>query len=299
MAPRPAVECVGKGADVSDERASHLIGFLCDTPLLGSGFFGMLQMGLLAACRKDGCELLIKAFDNHAPDVPEQLKSLLERSPLLGVILTQPICNSHEILDVLSAAGVPAVRVAPHSEAKASTIDISIDNFRAAYDTTAHLIGLGHRRIAIVNGPPDHGDAKQRFAGFCRAMKDAGLAVDEALCFRGTFEFDSGVAAGEQMLAMRSRPTAVFAFNDEMAFGVLIAAQGMNLRVPDDLSLAGFDDSPLARMMRPNLTTCRQKMELMGFQAANFLIHPPPAPEACKVVLEHELIVRQSTARIP
>ena len=292
------MDYVGQQSNVSEQHTSHLIGFLCDTPLLGSGFFGMLQMGLLAACRKDGCELLIKAFDNNAPDVPEQLKSLLQRSPLLGVILTQPICHSSEILDVLAAAGVPAVRIAPHSKAH-RTIDISIDNNRAAYDVTAHLIGLGHRRIAIVNGPPDHGDAKQRFAGFCRAMKDAGLAVDEELCFPGTFEFDSGVAAGERMLAMRSRPTAVFAFNDEMAFGVLIAAQGMNLRVPDDLSIAGFDDSPLARMMRPNLTTCRQKMELMGFQAANFLIHPPSAPEAYTVVLEHDLIVRQSTARIP
>ena len=278
------------------QHPSRLVGFFCDNPLVGSGFFGMLQMGMLTACRKDQCELLIKVVDTHAPDMPKQVQAVLERTPLLGVVLTQPLCDMQDILDVCFAAGLSVVRIAPRFEVR-TAFDISIDNRRAAYDMTSYLIGLGHKRIAFVNGPPDHGDAKERFAGYCKAMEDAGLPIVEELCVRGSFEFASGVAAGEQLLNIKPPPSAIFACNDEMAVGVLAAADRLNLRIPEDLSLAGFDDSPIARMVRPELTTCRQRMELMGYQAAEFLINPPGAPEARKQLLQHELIVRQSTAQ--
>lgn len=281
---------------MNEQRASRLIGFFCDTPMLGSGFFSMLEMGMLTACRKDRYELLTKSFDTHAMDIPDQVRSLLERSPLLGVVLTQPMCDMQDMLDILSAAGLPVVRIAPHHEAL-TTFDISIDNFRAAYDMTTYLIGLGHRRIAFVNGPPGHGDARERFAGYRKAMGDAGLPLIEELCVPGTFEFVSGIAAGERLFAMEPRPSAIFACNDEMAIGILAAAHQLHVRIPQDFSLAGFDDAPIARMVRPELTTCRQKMELMGYQAAQFLINPPGAPEARKLLQPHELVIRQSTAR--
>lgn len=278
-------------------RTSHLVGFFSDTPLVGSGFFGMLQMGLLAACRKSQCELLIKTFDVHAGDIFEQVQALLQRSPLLGVVLTQPLCDMPELLSVLSAAGLPVARIAPHYDAP-GTFDLSIDNRRGAYDMTAKLIGLGHRRIAFIQGPADHGDAEERFAGYRKAMADAGLPVVEELCVRGSFEFVSGVAAGEKLLAVEPPPSAIFACNDEMAIGVLAAAHRLGKRIPEELSLAGFDDAPLARMVRPELTTCRQKMELMGYLAADFLIAGPDAPQTRELVQEYELVMRQSTAPV-
>jgi len=275
---------------------SHLVGFFCDTPMVGSGYFGMLQMGLMARCRKAHCELLIKAFDLKDADIPEQAQRLIARSPLLGVVLTEPMCDMHELVKVLIASGAPVVRIAPHSQ-DGATFDICHDNQQAAYELTTYLIGLGHKRIAFIRGPADHGDANVRFAGFRKAMEDAGLVVDEKLCVQGTFEYSSGLMAGEELLSIKPLPSAIFACNDEMAAGVLAAAHRLGLRIPEDFSLAGFDDAPLARTVWPELTTCRQKMELMGYLAADFLINPPASPEARKRPQQHELVIRQSTAR--
>ena len=276
--------------------SSHLVGFFCDTPMVGSGYFGMLQMGLMARCRKAQCELLIKAFDYKDTDIIEQVKMLIARSPLLGVVLTEPMCDMQELVKTLLAANVPVVRIAPHSQ-DGATFDICHDNHQAAYDMTNYLIGLGHKRIAFVRGPADHGDANVRFAGFRKAMEDAGLPVIKELCAQGTFEYNSGIIAGEELLSVKPRPSAIFACNDEMAVGVLSTAYRLGMRIPEDFSLAGFDDAPLARTVWPELTTCRQKMELMGYLAADFLINPPSAPEARKRPQQHELVIRQSTAR--
>ena len=277
--------------------ASHLVGFFCDTPMVGSGYFGMLQMGLMARCRKAHCELLIKAFDLHDADLPEQVQKLITRTPLLGVILTEPMCDTHERLTVLHDVGMPVVRIAPHTQ-EGITFDICLDNQKAAYDMTNYLIGLGHKRIAFVKGPADHNDANVRFAGYRKAMEDAGLPVLEELCAQGTFEYNSGLMAGEELLSVKPQPSAIFACNDEMAAGVLATAHRLSLRIPEDFSLAGFDDAPLARTVWPELTTCRQKMELMGYLGADFLINPPAAPEARKRPQQHELVIRQSTARV-
>ena len=275
---------------------SHTVGFFCDTPMVGSGYFGMLQIGLLAGCRKGHCELLVRAFDIEETDIPEQVRALIARSPLRGVVLPEPMCDRQDLLKVLLGAGLPVVRIAPHSDA-GTTFDICIDNHQAAYDMTTYLIGLGHKRIAFIKGPLDHGDANVRFAGFRKAMDDAGLPIDDKLCVQGTFDFSAGVIAAEQLLAIKPLPTAILACNDEVAVAVLATAHRLGLRIPEDFSLAGFDDAPIARSVWPALTTCRQKMELMGYLAADFLINPPAAPEARKRPQQHELVIRQSTAR--
>jgi LacI family transcriptional regulator len=281
---------------MSDPDSSHLIGFFCDMPMVGSGYYAMVQLGLLTACRKAGCELLVKAFDLQSSDIPEQVHALVSQLPLRGVVLPEPICEFPEMLAVLRAAKMRVVRIGPKSEA-ADTFDICIDNFQAAYDMTTYLIGLGHKRIAFVRGPEHHADAIARLAGFNRAMAEAGLAVGEELCVPGTFEYSSGIAAGEKLLSLERPPTAIFACNDEMALAVLGTVHRLGRRIPEDFSLVGFDDSPLARKVWPELTTCRQKMELTGYMAADFLIDPPAAPEARKRPLQHELVIRQSTAR--
>ncbi len=275
---------------------SNLIGFFCDTPMVGSGYLAMLQIGLMAGCRKWQTALLIKSFEFSDTDIPEQALRLITQSPLRGVVLPEPLCDRQDLLDVLIAAGLPVVRIAPHYETS-STFDICIDNRQAAYDMTTYLIGLGHKRIAFINGPADHGDAKVRFAGFCKAMEDAGLAVDETLCVPASFEFTAGLSAAEELLSIRPLPSAVFACNDEIAAAVLATAHRLGLKIPDDFSLAGFDDVPLARSVWPPLTTCRQKMELTGYMAVDFIVNPPASAEARKRPQQHELVLRQSTAR--
>ena len=279
------------------QNTSQLIGFFCDTPMIGSGYLSMLQIGLMAGCRKWNCALLIKSFEFQDTDIPQQIKAVIARSPLRGVVLPEPMCDMKEVLDVLFAADLPVVRIAPHADA-GPTLDICIDNRQAAYDMTTYLIGLGHKRIAFIKGPANHGDAVVRYTGFEHAMRDAGLAIDDGLCVQSaSFDFKEGLAAAEELLSKAKLPTAVFACNDEIATAVLATAHQRGLRIPEDFSLAGFDDAPLARLVWPSLTTCRQKMELTGYTAIDFVINPPTSPEARKRPQQHELVIRQSTAR--
>ncbi|HUO97281.1 MAG TPA: substrate-binding domain-containing protein [Rhizomicrobium sp.] len=276
---------------------ANLVGFFCDTPMVGSGYMAMLQIGLMAGCRKYETALLIKSFDFQDHDFARQVKAVVTRSPLKGVVLPEPMCDMPEVLDILFEAGLPVVRIAPHAH-NGPTLDICIDNQRAAYDMAAYLIGLGHKRIAFIKGPADHGDANVRFAGFRDAMEHAGLGVDENLCVQSSsFDYPDGLAAAEELLARPSLPTAVFACNDEIAAAVLAVAHKRGLDVPGDLSVAGFDDAPVARSVWPGLTTCRQKMELTGYQAVDFIINPPTSAEGRKRPQQHELVIRTSTAR--
>lgn len=164
---------------------------------------------------------------------------------------------------------------------------------------TEHLIGLGHTRIAFVKGHDKHGASHLRAEGYRNAMEAAGLLLDTAFDVQGDFSFASGVSCGENLLALTPRPTAVFCANDQMALGVMSVAHRQGLRVPHDLSIAGFDDAPSASMVWPPLTTIRQPIFEMAEAAANMLIEQKsPAPEggALSVSLEFALIQRESTA---
>ncbi len=274
---------------------SNLIGFLCETPMVGSGYFGMLQVGLMAACHKWETALVIKSFDLADPTLGDSVRAYLARTPLRGVILPEPICEMPVVLEAVTESELPVVRIAPHSDTS-TTLDICIDNETAAYDMTRYLIGLGHKQIAFIKGPPDHSDAMARLAGFTKAMGEDGLAVDEALMPTGGFDFAQGLKAAEQLLTMNPLPSAIFACNDEVAAAVLATAHRLGVKIPDDFSLTGFDDSPLARQVWPQITTCRQKMELTGYMAVDFVIDPPTSAEARCRPQVHELVVRQSTA---
>jgi LacI family transcriptional regulator len=282
--------------DVPEDQGSYLIGFFCDTPMIGSGYFAMLQVGLIAACRRWKCSLMVEAFDFSEADPSDQISRLLSRWPLRGVVIPEPMCDRQDVLELLTAAGLPIVRIAPHRDTS-RTFDICIDHRQAAFDVTRYLIGLGHTRIGFIKGPTDHGDANVRFDGFCSAMVQSGLPVVPELCVPSlSFDYSSGIPAAQQLLSITPRPTAVFACNDELAAAFLATATGLGLKIPDDISLAGFDDAPLARIVRPQLTTCRQKMELTGYNAIDFIMNPPTSPEAFRRSQPHELVIRESTA---
>lgn len=280
---------------IEQSSKSHLIGFFADTPMIGSGYFSMLQIGLMAGCRKWDCALAVKSFDLQDCDIPERIKTLLKRSPLAGAVIPEPMCDMAPVLEMLFAHDIPVVRITPHSESS-KTLDICIDNAQAAFDLTAYLIGLGHRRIAFIRGPADHRDANVRFEGFQAAMAKAHLKTEDELCPKGSFDYASGIASGEHLLGLAEPPSAIFACNDEIAAAVLAVAHDRGLKVPEDLSIAGFDDVPLAREVWPPLTTCRQKMELTGYMAVDFLIDPPTATDMRRRPQQHELVIRRSTA---
>jgi LacI family transcriptional regulator len=177
---------------------------------------------------------------------------------------------------------------------------VYMDDRQAAYEMTRHLLRLGHRDIGFIVGHPDHGASFLRRDGFLQAMAEQGCAVPPERIVQGFFSFQSGYEAAEQILGRGTRPTAIFASNDDMALGVLAVAHRLGLAVPADLSVAGFDDTPAAVTIAPQLTTVRQPIFEMANAAADMLIsgagerreHGRPPSR----LLPFDIIVRESTA---
>ena len=274
---------------------SFLIGLLCDTPAVGSGYIAALQLGLLSRCREEGYHLIVESLDGQSPNLGQQVHSLVTESSLHGVILTPPLCDVPAVIEALNRAHTPFVRIAPEKPLSGS-IDVRIDDRKAAYDMTAYLIGLGHRRIGFIKGKPEHGAANARFEGYRAALTHAGLPFVEELCVQGFFSYQSGMEAGERLLSLKKCPTAIFAANDDMAAAVLACSQRFHLKIPQQLSVAGFDDSIVAEVVWPRLTTCRQPIRQMAEAAITMLIKRSTEDGPFEKRLDHELVVRESTA---
>ena len=276
---------------------SFLIGLLYDNSPAGyiSAYVSALQLGVLSRCREEGYHLIIESLDAQNPNLGHQVHSLVTESILRGVILTPPLCDMPAAIEALNRAHTPFVRIAPEKPLAGSS-DVRIDDHKAAYDMTAYLIGLGHKRIGFIKGHPDHGAANARFEGYRAALAHAGLPLIEELCVQGFFSYQSGMEAGERLLLLKKRPTAIFASNDDMAAAVLAASQRFNLKIPQQLSVAGFDDSLVAQVVWPRLTTCRQPIKEMAQAAVSMLIQKGPEDGLFERRLNHELVVRESTA---
>jgi len=183
---------------------------------------------------------------------------------------------------------------------------VSIDNCAASYDITNHLIDMGHEDIAIIKGPALFVASGLRFEGYARAMRDHGLSLRASYIETGEFDVQSGYECARKLLRQKHRPTAIFASNDEMAAGALAAAQELKIAVPERVSIAGFDDAPIAHSVWPKLTTIRQPLRAMGEQAVELLeryvrhIDDDSLKETQPViVLDYQLIKRQSTGPCP
>jgi LacI family transcriptional regulator len=177
---------------------------------------------------------------------------------------------------------------------------VGATNRRGGYEATRHLLDLGHRRIGFIAGAPELRCSHDRLDGYHAALSEFGIPHDPALIYEGDFFRPAGFAGGRALLSLPEPPTAIFASNDEMAFGVIDAARDRGLRLPDDLSIVGFDDIPQAATVHPALTTVRQPLEQMGRVATQMLlrlIDDTSAP-ADRIELPTELIVRDSSRRL-
>ncbi|MBC3207428.1 LacI family DNA-binding transcriptional regulator [Pseudomonas sp. SWRI111] len=175
---------------------------------------------------------------------------------------------------------------------------ISLDNFAAAKAMTEHLLALGHRRIGLIKGSKNSPLTRDRLAGYAAALAEAAIAFDETLVCHGNFSLDAGFAGAAKMLALADRPSALFCENDEMAIGALKRIRQAGLRVPEDMSLVGFDDIPMAAYCDPPLTTISQPAEAFGEKAVEMLIAliEKQALATRHVVLPFTLTPRNSTA---
>ncbi len=266
-----------------------------------AAFIGGVQQGATLRCREAGYHLVVESLHYDAPDLEQQVHRMVSTLQPDGMILTPPLCDNRQVLQALRESNTPCVMVSPARDIKGLP-SVRMDDARAAEEITNLIISLGHERIAFIKGATDQAASALRYQGYLRAMKTHGVAVDNELVHQGEFTFSSGVEAAHHLLNRRVRPTAIFASNDDMALGVLAAAQRLGLTVPSELSIAGFDDSTASRRVWPPLTTVRQPVDEMARVAVEMLIAAnrhdaePPSEQSLHRVLPHEVIVRDSTS---
>lgn len=272
-------------------RRSWQIALICDNP--NPYYVYEMQSGIRDRCEVDGVRMIAQPYDRESPRLLEDIEALVDGSGVDGLILTPPVTDHPLVLELLAKLGVRFVRVSPGTRAGLVSSTF-IDNAAAAAAMTRHLFEFGHRRIAFVAGHRSYATSGQRMTGYLRALQEAGIAIDLALVRQGDFDFESGAQACESLLAVDDPPTAIFASSDTMAAGAVQAAHRLGVAVPGRLSIAGFDDTALAGFTWPPLTTIRQPIRDLAYQAADLLLAgEPDAVEARE--LPFKLIVRQST----
>ncbi|MGN6518273.1 MAG: LacI family DNA-binding transcriptional regulator [Dokdonella sp.] len=261
-------------------------------PDLHGEFFSELIRGIDVAARAQGLHLLVSSSHGDADEATAAIRSMQGRVD--GLLVMSPHVDASFLHESLPEA-LPAVLMnAPHEHSRFPTLNL--DNHGGAAAMTRHLLGRGHRRIAMIAGPVGNLDADERRRGWLDALEEASLARD-ALLLEGDFSEESGHAAGKHVAGLAQRPDALFAANDMMAVGCLIALAESGLRVPDDIALAGFDDVPIARYVTPQLTTVRVRVADLGRAAFTRLIaelETPGAFPARSEVLPCEIVVRAS-----
>ena len=253
-----------------------------------------IQSGCWDCCKAHGIRLLAQPVDVSDPDVGDQVRGLVSETHVDGIVLSSPVTDCDAVLRALEAMDIPFVRISPGTN-HALTSSVFMDDAQAADDMTTHLINHGHRRIGFIRGHPNHMSSDDRLFGYRRALDRAGISFEPQLVMPGEFDFESGFAAAHVLLAMDNRPTAIFAANDDMAAGVLAVAHGMGLSLPQDLSVAGFDDTTLARTVWPALTTIHQPMADLARTATEILI---AGGDITHRRLPHMLIERASVAPV-
>jgi LacI family transcriptional regulator len=276
--------------------ATH-IGMLYSNP--SAAYLSLFLVGALEASRAAGVHLVIEPCSDDDASQREAARHLASAN-VEGVVLPPPLSESGAILSELAREEIPVVTVAM-GQVHPNVLNVRMDDFKAAAEITEHLISLGHRRIGLIRGYPGHIATQDRERGFGAAIAAAGLSIEEMPVEQGYFTFRSGLTAAERLLDRPNPPTAIFASNDDMAAAAISVAHRRGLAIPGDLSVVGFDDTPVATAVWPELTTIRQPVSEMAAAAMELLLtslrgrRRGAAPAASDCVLEHELIIREST----
>ncbi len=279
---------------------SYMIALVYDNP--SADFLSYLQTGVMDACKSRGIGLYLHQCSYDSPTLVEDMAQMIGNTAVDGLVLPSPVCDQQPLLELLEEDRVPYVCVNPKE--RDHGLSVSVNNEQSAFELTAYLVSLGHRRIGFIKGHPELASSDMRERGFRRALARDGIDVDEDLFAQGMNDFESGRAAATELLNLDDRPTAIFANNDEMAAGVLYEAQSHRLRVPDDVSLIGFDNTPFSQHIWPRLTTAGQPIAEMGKTAAAMLIDSfndrddTGERQANHVTLECEILIRESSHSI-
>ncbi|ESQ77242.1 LacI family DNA-binding transcriptional regulator [Asticcacaulis sp. AC402] len=281
-------------------RKSFLIGLIYDNP--NAQYIVNMQMGALDGLRGSGNELVVHPCDWKGEDFLDEIRDFVELQRLSGVIILPPVAEDRNLLALLDELDVPFIRVTARSgdvndPPIAGLQIVSVDRV-GCEQAGEHLVELGHRRIAFIAGNSLYPSAHARRAGFEQGLAKHGLGFAPDLIEQGDYSFDSGFVAASKILSRVDRPTAIICCNDDMAAGAYKVAYELGLRVPDDLTIVGFDDAPIAARLNPALTTVRLPTRDMARTASEKLIGSDAKPGA-SVVFDSVLIVRGSSGPVP
>lgn len=268
---------------------------------LESNYSLQVMAGAVDACGRAEADLMLSTLPSlEQGDVPPFSEDWFARCGRTGetavIAVTTPL--TAEQVAAAAHAQVPLVAIDPVNSLPSTVPSIGSTNWAGGHEATTHLLGLGHRRIGHLSGAGGSVPARERLAGYRSAMEDAGVPHDPGLVTGGGFSYEAGFAGAQELLELEDPPTALFAASDEAALGAFEAARQAGLRVPEDLSVVGFDDTLLARWASPKLTTVRQPLHAMGEMAVERAItllaggsrrvHP--------LQLQTSLVERSSTA---
>lgn len=272
---------------------SYVVALAYDNP--SRNYLMEIQSGVLEACRAQHYTLVLAPVTFGQRGYMADITSLVEHFGLDGVVLIPPLTDDKVLLAQLEEHEIPFASISPRS--RRGRIGVTVDEHAAVCDLVAELVALGHRRIGHIKGHKAHGACAWRFAGYRDALERAGIAFDPDLVVDGEFTFESGVHGASQLLDLKDPPTAIFAANDDTAAGVIRVAGLRGLSVPRDLSVCGFDDTPISRHIFPALTTVRQPTRDMGRVATLELLNSIRDPDAGRMVpIQYTLELRESIA---
>lgn len=273
-------------------RRSFLIGMVYDNPT--AQYIVDMQYGALDSLRDSGFELVVHPCDSRSPQFLDGVRRFVQQQKLHGVMLVPRASEDQALADMLVEIGCRYTRIASVAlEDEPSRMVVTHDRNGAA-EAAEYLLSLGHSDIALITGPAAYRSAHERTSGFLDALQQRGLELPKSRIIEAGYTFESGVVAAEKLLAGKQRPTAIFTGNDEMAAGVYKVALRAGISIPRQLSIVGFDDSPLASRLWPALTSVRRHTRDTGRIAAAMLIQPETGPALQAASIRPHLIVRDS-----
>jgi len=273
-------------------RRSFLVGFLYDNP--NPQYVVNAQQGILDGLKDTGFELVVRPCDRNSPSFLAEMRAFVERQKLSGVVLFPSLSEDERLVALLRDLGCPYVRVASVSLDAAQSMLITHDGEGAA-EAARYIAGLGHTRIGHICGPASFRSSSVRRQGFAQGLAECGIVLEDSYVKQGGYTYESGLVQAEALLNLEPRPTAIFTGNDEMALGVYQAAREAGLQVPRDLTVVGYDDSPIAARVWPPLTTVRLPIRDMGQYAAAMLMKQEGAPAMLAPRVTPALIIRGSS----
>ena len=287
-------------------KKSYLIALLYDDPSLydnpSSNYVLNLQQGALRICKSETYDLLIHPCDYRDKNLNKEVSSLIHNSSLDGLLLAPPLSDQKSLIETIEATSTPYALISPGT--KSSTpLSVYTNDREVCAEMTEYLAFLGHKKIAYIKGDPEHKALNERYLGFKDGMKNAELKIEKNLVKQGDNSFACGELFAKQLLSLKNPPTAIFCCNDDMANGVLRTAYKMAIKVPAELSVAGFDDIPLAEQTNPSLTTIRQPVRSMTEHALEILMDKvkdrKPKVNKNGITVKASMIIRESTGKVP